>query len=292
MIRSFFKNMFRDVELEDAKRMILDLNMKLAKIEFTATITRDHERINKSTINAINEIHNDNHPKAFKRDIIDGVNRYLSGWNETKEIMYDHIFKSTGSPFYMLTSKSIDEVNMDSIIRILQQYYTLKIYKDFIDVGNTNTESEFYIEFSNYFKGIECMILEVYPWVHDIKPEAYALTELMNKAMDMYTILENEMLDHSNIIIGRVDKIIKDLSSKNKDQDVHMEYKYDTSINRINKDGYSFEYVIVSYPDDKDLEIPSRVIDAIRGRKSFIHLDSEECIFNLAMIKLIFSYLI
>jgi hypothetical protein len=110
--------------------------------------------------------------------------------------------------------------------------------------------------------------------------------------MDMYTILENEMLDHSNIIIGRVDKIIKDLSAKNKDQDVRMEYRYDTSINRINKDGYSFEYVIVSHPDGKDLEIPSIVIDAIRGRKSFIHLDSEECIFNLAMIKLIFSYLI
>lgn len=292
MIKSFFKNMFRDAELEEAKRMVAEVNLKLAKIEFTTTLNRDHDRINRSAAMIVDELHNDNYPKAFKIGIIDAANRYLNGWSKPKEIMYDYLFKAVNSPFYTLTPQNIEEANMDSIIRILQQYWTLKIYKEFIDDGNTNTNSEFYIEFDNYFKGIEMMITDMYPWVRDKNPDTPILRKLISEADMMYTTIENEMLEYSNIIIGKVDKIIKDLSAKNKDQAVHLVYEYTTSINHITEDGYIFEYVVGSYPTDDNSGILPEVVDAIRGRKSFIHLDSEECIFNLAMIKLIFSYLI
>ena len=255
---------------------IKNLQDKVRKIEGRMELMKNYKSMNSSVEVALNTL-----PISYEsilHKIVDCVNLYLHG-EKIEHIFDDFLFNN------YLDYKKYDDMNVKEMNVVLQKHHLMYRLASFV---SNDSISVFYKAFMTKYKDMDLDLRCVYPWTDSIN-DIPNLDKLMKDADTLYTELEKELLDYSNIIIGRIDNKILNVDKGTSDNFI---VDYDTSINAVYSNGYNFAYTICAIPrDDNDGLIPF-TIDSMTGLKTFKYFDSEKEVFNLAMIKLIFTYLV
>ncbi len=284
-------NIFKNDDMKETTKTIEEMNQMIERMFSDIQMSKNHSSINNKAAIMADALHSDT---SFLRDITTCVNMYLSGAYDdmSNDVIIGNCLFMFNSTFNKMNMESVIDMNYDNSSEILSQYIILNKYKKFVDFNNKNTSSGFYKAFDSYFNRVEKEIFKNYPWIIDFEPDTPKLDSVLVEAENLFKKLEDEMIEYSNIVIGRILDRMNILSKENKEESCHLKYTYQTAILKVYESGFAFDYSIYATPvDDNTGIIPYRV-DGTVGSKSFIYLDSEKFIFDLAMFKLIFLNLI